>query len=259
MRVSTGAVELNVTLRGHGAPILLVHGFPLDHTMWAGQFAALAETHRVIAPDLRGFGVSQVTAGTVSMEQMADDLAALLDALEIDQPIVLCGLSMGGYVAFQFWRKYAARLQKLILCDTRAAPDTPQAAQGRLELAAKVEASGTGILAETMIPKLFAPRSAARVDLQHEVILRTPPQGAAAALRGMAARADARPWLAEIQLPTLVVVGEHDAISPVDEMRTIAEGISGAELVVVPGVGHMAPLEDPVTVNAALAKFLATA
>ena len=129
--VRIGDMHLAMTDTGNGSPIVFVHGFPLDHSMWDVQVAALASGYRCLAPDLRGFGASSVTPGTVTMEQMADDLADLLVALEIEEPVILCGLSMGGYVAWQFWRRHAARLRALVLCDTPRAADTPEAAAAR--------------------------------------------------------------------------------------------------------------------------------
>jgi pimeloyl-ACP methyl ester carboxylesterase len=258
--VRAGDVELQVLDRGQGMPLMLVHGFPLDHSMWDAQVGPLRQRFRVIAPDLRGFGGSQVTAGTVSMEQMADDLAALATALAVDEPMVLCGLSMGGYVALEFWRKHAARLRGLVLCDTRAAPDTPEAAAARLETAERVLGEGTVPLADSLLPKLFAPATLEKrsnlAAIERRKILAAQPQGVAAALRGMAARRDFRGELAGISLPTMVIVGEHDAISTVDEMRGIAQAIAGAEFVIVPGAGHMSPLENPEGFNEALEQFL---
>ena len=257
-----GDVELAVHDQGAGPPILFVHGFPLDHSMWRGQLAAespLATRFRLIAPDLRGFGASSVTPGTVGMQQMADDLAALLDTLDIDEPVVFVGLSMGGYVAWRFWERHARRVRALVLCDTRSAPDTPEAARGRQQLAARVLAEGTAPVATAMLPKLFAEETATRqpaiVSAMEEVVRRTAPEGVAAALRGMAERPDATPLLATIRVPTLVLVGEHDAISPPAEMRKIADGIAGAQYVEVPDAGHMAPLENAAAVNAAIANF----
>ncbi len=256
-----GDVELQVLDRGEGLPVVFLHGFPLDHSMWDGQIAELSERCRAIAPDLRGFGGSGVVAGTATMAQMADDVAAALDALEVDEPVVLCGLSMGGYVAFEFWRRHIARLRGLVLCDTRAMPDTPEAARGRHETAQRVLSEGTGPLADAMLPKLFAPatleRQANLSAIQRQVILSTQPEGVAAALRGMAERSDFRGELPKIALPALVIVGEHDAISTVDEMRSIAEAMPDAEFTVISEAGHMSPLENARDVNAALERFLA--
>src|SRR5689334_15957289 len=138
MFIDLPTCRLNVLDQGAGPVLLFVHGFPLNHSMWREQVAALGDGHRIIAPDLRGFGQSTGAGETITMAQLADDLAALLDALNIVEPITLCGLSMGGYVAFEFWRRHTSRLARLILCDTQAGADTPEAARGRLELAAKV-------------------------------------------------------------------------------------------------------------------------
>lgn len=246
--------------QGSGPPLLLVHGFPLDHTMWVGQIDELADKHRVIAPDLRGFGSSTVTAGTVTMEQMADDLACLLDALEIRDPVTFCGLSMGGYVAWQFFRRHRAKLARLILCDTRAQADTDQAAALRRETAERVLAEGPGFVADAMIDKLFAPTTHSdhpgRIQATRDTILSTAPDGIAAAARGMAQRPDMTRLLPEIDVPTLVLCGRHDAISTVDEMRQIAAAIPAARFVEISAAGHMAPLENPAEVNQAIRLFL---
>ncbi len=258
--VNIAKTQLNVVQRGSGRPLLLVHGFPLDHQMWLGQITELGEEFHVIAPDLRGFGRSGDATGTVPMQQYADDLAELLDALRIDQPVALCGLSMGGYIAWQFWRRHAARLSHLILCDTRSVPDTPEVAQTRLQTAQRVLAEGTAVLVETMMPKLFAERTQrqrpAVIAATEQVIRSARPAGIAAALRGMAQREDATPWLPTITVPTLVVCGQEDVISSVAEMERIAGAIPASEFVVIPACGHMAPLEEPVHVNKAIRGFL---
>ena len=158
MLVSVGDGSLKVDDRGSGDVLLLVHGFPLDHSMWAGQMEVLAQDYRVIAPDLRGFGQSSSTSGTLTMETMADDLAKLLDVLNVTEPIVFCGLSMGGYVAMQFWKRHPQRLRGLVLCDTRAMGDTPEAAANRQAMAEKVIKEGSQVAADAMLPKLFARR-----------------------------------------------------------------------------------------------------
>ncbi len=260
-RIRLSDVELHVVQQGQGMPLLLVHGFPLDHTMWQAQIEALSNDYRVIAPDLRGFGASEVTAGTVTMERLADDLAELLDGLEITQPVAFCGLSMGGYVAWQFWLRHRTRLGRLILCDTRAAADTEEAARTRLDSADRVLAEGPGFLADAMIEKLFAPAcrhqrpdliAAAQVTMRN-----TSPIAISATLRGMAARPDCTGWLPRIDVPTLAICGRYDAISTVDEMRGIASRIPGAVFTEIHDAGHMAPLERPEPVNRAIRDFLA--
>ncbi|HTU27251.1 MAG TPA: alpha/beta fold hydrolase [Pirellulales bacterium] len=259
-RLSVPAAELHVLDRGAGLPLVLLHAFPLDHSMWSAQIERFASQYRVIAPDLRGFGTSSVTAGTVTMEQLADDVAAILDGLGVTEPVVLAGLSMGGYAAFQFFRKYPQRLRALVLSNTRAAADTAEARQGRLKTIDQVLTIGAGPVAEAMLPRFFTTESFERlpgvVEFVRERILLTAPEGIAAALRGLAERPDVTGLLPEIKLPTLVVAGADDAITPAGEMRTMAAAIAGSELVVLPGAGHLSALETPVEFNTALARFL---
>jgi pimeloyl-ACP methyl ester carboxylesterase len=259
-RVTVRGLDLATVDVGQGAPLVLVHGFPLDHTMWNAQIRALSDGYRVIAPDLRGFGQSSVATDKVTMEDFADDVAAVLAAVEIRQPVVFCGLSMGGYVAWQFWSRHRALLRALILCDTRAAADPPEVAAARRDTAEHVLAGGLDSLADTMIPKLFAEETIVAddhlVQSYRRTILSTDPKGVAAAQRGMAERADFTGLLDRIDCPTLVIVGEHDVISPVEEMRGIAEAIPQAELAVIPKAGHMSPVENSDDVNRVMGEFL---
>lgn len=250
-----------VAERGQDGPVLLlVHGFPLTHAMWQPQIDYFATKCRVIAPDLRGFGKTGPAAGAASMEQMADDLAALLDALQVTEPVVFCGLSMGGYIGWEFWRKHRDRLAALIQCDTRAVADTVEVAKGRRLLASRVLANGSSVAAEAMVPKLFGPQ--AQEEQAHllaairTTIESNPPEGIAAALEGLATRRDSRPLLPQIDVPTLVLVGKHDEISTVAEMKEIADGIPGAEFVEIPHAGHLTSLENPEAVNSAIESFL---
>lgn len=258
---SVNSVELAVEDRGRGSPLLLVHGFPLSHEMWSEQIAVLSREYRVIAPDLRGFGRSRVTPGVVGMEQFADDLAALLDAMQVSEPVVFCGLSMGGYIAWQFWRKFASRLRALVLCDTRAGADSPEAAAGRLTTADRVVREGPQVVAESMTPRLLAASTQTnRPDVilaLTRIMMANDRQGIAAASRGMSQRPDMTACLGEIRCPTLVLAGEFDALSPPAEMRRIAEAIPGARFVEIPGAGHLTPMEQPAEFNAAVLEFLA--
>jgi 3-oxoadipate enol-lactonase len=253
--------RLHVVQAGSGPPLLLVHGFPLDHTMWQGQIEGLADRFRIIAPDLRGFGQSSVTAGLVTMQRMADDLAKVLDSLQVNEPVVFCGLSMGGYVAWQFALRYRERLARLIQCDTRAIADSAEAAANRVGLANRVLKEGPGFVAETMLPKLFAPATIEAqspvVQATREVILRTDPKGIAAASRGMSQRPDVTPQLSKFDMPALLLCGQHDAISPPAEMQGIAATMPQARFVEIAGAGHMSPLEKPAEVNAAIREFAA--
>jgi 3-oxoadipate enol-lactonase len=254
------AATLVVHDAGKGSPLLFVHGFPLDHTQWSGQLPVFAQTHRVLAPDLRGFGGSEASSDTMTMEQFADDLAAMLDVLQIAEPVTLCGLSMGGYIAFQFARKHAAKLKALVLCDTKAVADTPEGAETRRKMAEQVVISGTGGVADAMLPKLVAPSTKDRhpevIEAVRGMIAAASPAGVAAAQRGMAARPDSSEMLSQIAVPTLVIVGEDDAIASVEEMRKIAAAIPGAQFRVIPEAGHLSPLENSAAFNAALREFV---
>lgn len=259
--VIIGDTKFAVRTIGHqGHPLLLVHGFPLDHTMWRPQIDYFSDHCRVIAPDLRGFGGSDVTPGIVTMEQMADDLNQLLDKLEVHDKIIYCGLSMGGYVGWHFWRKYRHRVLAMIMCDTRALPDTPEGVEIRRKLAALTLKSGAAEAAKVMLPKMFAPATwdthPEIVEQMRSMMERANPEGIAAALAGMAERPDSREILKTIDVPSLVIVGEHDVVAPVAEMREIADAIPDAVWVVVPGAGHMSTLEGPAVVNEAIAEFI---
>ena len=252
-------ISLECLDQGTGPVLLLVHGFPLDHTMWRPQIEHFSASRRVLAPDLRGFGGSGVTRGTVTMQQFADDIAALLDALRIDA-VDFCGLSMGGYIAWQFLQRHRGLVRSLILCDTKAAADTPEGRETRIGLAEKVVQRGPEFIAQTMPDKLFSQHTRAQrpeivADIQ-AVMRRTHPEGIAAAARGMAERPDVTPLLPSIDVPTLVVVGEEDAITTRDEMFGMSAAIPSAEFVSVADAGHMAPLEQPSVVNAAIETFL---
>jgi 3-oxoadipate enol-lactonase len=259
-RVFARDLEFGVVDQGEGSPLVFVHGFPLNHAMWNAQIPVFAERHRVIAPDLRGFGESVDTEGTVSMEEFADDLAAILDDLHVADPAVLCGLSMGGYIAFHFVRKYRQRLRGLVLCDTRASADVPEVVENRLRIAKLVIESGTQPVAEAMLPKAFAPKTYSDrpevVEAVRAMMISSDPTGVAAASRGMAVRPDMTELLPAIDLPTLVVVGADDALTTVDEMRRMATAIPEAKLQIVPEAGHLSPLENPAVFNATLASFL---
>lgn len=259
--IEVGGVRYRVLDEGVGSAILFVHGFPLDHTMWAAQIAEFSQTHRVIAPDLRGFGATDGALYSVSMEQFADDLAELLQALDVDRPITFCGLSMGGYVGWQFALRHPEWLGRLIACDTRAAGDSPEAAANRLKMADMTIKEGPGPVAIAMMPKLFAPATLQNhpqaPEQVRQIVMRTNPVAIAAAQRGMAVRPDVTPLLATLRFPTLVLVGEHDLISPAAEMKAIAEGLPNARFVVIPAAGHMSPMEDPSAVNRAIREFLA--
>ena len=258
--------KLAFEMRGSGRPVLLVHGFPFHRAQWDAQAEALSKQALVVTADLRGFGASAFEPGFTpevsTMEQHADDLAALLDEAGVKEPVTFVGFSMGGYVAFPFFNRHRRRLAALALCNTRAIADTPDGAAGRATMAAKVLADGPRPLVDGMLPKLLAPDTfAKRPEIVERVrALMQAPRGAiAAALRGMAQRPDSTPLLPKIDVPTLVVVGEHDAISSPAEMRGIANSIRGARFIQLAGAGHMTTHETPAELSRALVEFVTTA
>lgn len=257
--------ELSYYETGAGVPVILLHGFPLDHTMWRHQIDALRDSCRVIAPDLRGFGRSGLAEDDseygIEMARYADDVRAVLDDAGVAEPVVLGGFSMGGYVLWQFVRLFAERVRALVLCDTRAAADNDEARANRLKAAGEVMRTGSGPVAEGMLPKLLAPGTlASRQEVVDEVaamIRATKPAAIAAAQRGMARRPDVRGDLPGLNMPALVIVGTEDAISPPAEMREIAAALPQPTLVEIPRAGHMTTLENPAAVNQALRDFIA--
>ena len=260
MRLGVGGGELAYAVSGDGPALLLLHAFPLGLFMWDAQAEALAARHRVIRFDARGFGGSDSSQGPLTMERIADDAAALLDQLGVSRAVV-GGCSMGGYAALAFVRRHPQRLAGLVLQDTRAGADSEEARAGRAALAAKVLGEGASAAEATFLPKLLGETTKreqpALVAQLRERILATSPRAIADALHGLAARADSRPTLAEVRVPTLVLVGAEDVLTPPAESEAMAAAIPGARLEVVPHAGHLANLERPHAVNAALAAFLA--
>jgi 3-oxoadipate enol-lactonase len=260
VKVTIEGAEIAYEVAGAGPAVLLLHAFPLGLSMWDAQAEALAATHRVVRFDARGFGGSHAGDGPLTMERIADDGAAFLDQLGIEKAVV-AGCSMGGYAAFAFVRRHPQRLAGLVLQDTRAGADTAEAKASRAALAAKVLAEGASAAVEAFLPKLVGETShRERQDLVaslRERILATAPQGIANALHGLAARADSRETLPTIAVPTLVLVGAEDGLTPPPEAATMAAAIPKARLDVIPRAGHLANLENPAGVNDALLAFLA--
>jgi pimeloyl-ACP methyl ester carboxylesterase len=238
------------------SPLLLVHGWPLDRSIWDAQLGAFGSERRIVAPDLAGFGDSRGKSHT-SVEAHADDLAQLVERLGLDG-FVLAGLSMGGYIALAYARRYPERLAGLVLADSRAEPDDEAARAGRAASIELVRSEGLGALAGRLVGRLLAEEaSPSSRDGLSAMILRQDPEAVTAALTAMAERPDARPALGEIRVPTLVVVGALDVVTPPAAAEAMAGAIPGARLVVVPGAGHLSNFEEPGAFNAALRAFLA--
>jgi len=240
---------------GNGAPIVLVHGYPLDGAMWSGVARALSAKFRVVKPDLPGRG-DTVAPSSGSLEDYADFLETILSALEA--PAGLAGFSMGGYAALALARRRPERLAALALVDTRAQPDDEAGRAKRDEAIATVRSGGVTPIADAMVSKLLSPAGAGNRDLVERVrriMLRQKPETVEGDLTAMRDRADARPALAGIGIPTLVVVGTEDALTPPADSEAMAAAIPGARLTTIPGAGHLAPMERPGAVAAALSEF----
>jgi 3-oxoadipate enol-lactonase len=241
--------------------LVLLHGFPLDHRMWDEVAAELGRQRlTVIAPDLPGFGGSDAIGEVLRMDAAADWVASLLDLLEIDRPVHLAGLSMGGYIAMEFALRQEPRLDKLILCDTKAEADSDAARADRLRMAQEVGQRGVEWVAEAMIPKLIdahAPsRQEALIDRLRRMILDAPAAAISAAQEGMAQRRSMIELLPTIEHPILALAGSGDQITPPEMVQRIIADAHEGRMVTIPGAGHLAPMENPMAVAEAIGAFL---
>lgn len=254
-----GGIEIGYDDVGSGDALVFLHGFPQHRALWAPQLGALLDRARCIAPDLRGFGESSIVP-PYSIDQYADDLAALLDSLRIERAVV-CGLSMGGYVALAFWRRHKARIRALVLMDTRAGNDSAEARERRDQMIALARARGSEAVADAMITGMVGKRTREKcpevVDDVHRMLESAPVEGIVGALESLRDRPDSTATLATIDVPTLIVVGEDDVLTPPSEAALLHAGIRGSTLEVIAGAGHVANVERPAAVNHVLTEFLA--
>ncbi|MFN0111207.1 MAG: alpha/beta fold hydrolase [Blastocatellia bacterium] len=257
--LNVNGVELAYQDEGKGAPVVFLHAFPLNQTMWNEQVAEFSATHRIITLDWRGFGDSSLGAENSSPSIFADDLAGLLDRLKIERATI-CGLSMGGYSAFAFYRKHAERVSALILCDTRATADSEEGKQARFEMAETARRNGASAMIEPMIPRLLGettrqtkPAIIERVTKMIEV---AQPEGIAQALIGMACRNDSTDLLPQISCPTLIVVGEEDKLTPPSDAENMHRAIASSQLQIINQAGHLPNLETTATFNRIVGQFL---
>ncbi|HKQ49799.1 MAG TPA: alpha/beta hydrolase [Phycisphaerae bacterium] len=256
MVIEIDNLALHCEVFGEGEPVLFIHGFPLSGEMWRGAAEALSDRWRCLVPDLRGHGRSAASAAA-SMARYADDLAAMLDKLREWRPVVVVGLSMGGYIAFEFYRRHRARVRAMVLCDTRAEADAPDGAAKREAMAQEVLKNGSRAAADVMVDKLFAPGVSPQLRQHwHDAMSRNPPVGVAAAARALATRPDSTSTLTTIDCPTLFVVGREDTLTPPAPMEAMARAIRGARLEIIEGAGHMPPVEQPGEFNRILRGFL---
>jgi 3-oxoadipate enol-lactonase len=251
--------EIFYEIRGDGPPVVLLHPFPCDHEFWNPVAAALDSRYRLILPDLRGHGDSEIGEGPALMSKHAKDIARVIDAASIGKAAFV-GCSIGGYILFEFWRRFRSRVTSLVLCDTRPQADTPEARSNRLKTAATVLEQGTEPFLESMIPKLIGRTT---VSMRPDLV-----EGARAMMRkmsaedisqvqqGTAVRPDSVADLKTINVPTLIVIGEEDVLSPVADGELMRQNIAASQLKVIPKAGHYAPWERPEAVGTVLRQFL---
>ncbi len=259
MEITINDVKISYQDSGEGFPLVFIHGFPLSKDIWKPQWEGLADTARVIAPDLRGFGESQSITGTYSMESLAKDIASLMDGLNLNAPILI-GLSMGGYVAMTFCRRYARWLSGLVLTATRGGADNAAGKADRDHMIEVLKEGGQKAIADLMLPKLLAPKTFNEnkplTQNVRSIIEKASVDGIAGTLSGMKERQDSMEFLKSLDLPTLILHGSEDQLFPVKEAEAMAKTIPGAELKVILGAGHLLNLEQPAAFNDAIRAFI---
>jgi 3-oxoadipate enol-lactonase len=259
MNVPNGDVLLFSETHGSGAPLVLLHPFPTNHKFWQPLLPYLAPRYRVLTPDLRGAGESNAGDGAATMTKHADDVDRICAAAGLGKAVFV-GLSIGGYVLFEFWRRHAERVAALVFADTRATPDAPEARANRLKSIADVQLHGPAPFIEGMVPKLLGESTRKnRPDVARAAIAimnESTVAGIAALQQGMAERPDSVPTLKTITVPTLIVVGAEDTLTPPSDAEQMQQGIAGSKLVKVPGAGHLSAFEQPEVWGKGLRAFL---
>ena len=261
MQATINGISMAYHEQGSGVPVVFLHAFPLSRMMWAPQETALASQFRIITIDLRGHGGSDAPLWHYSLDQAADDVRGLLDYLSIRQAIFV-GLSMGGYILFAFYRKYAEYVKGLVLADTKAQADTDDGKQARFEMAQIAYKQGTSTIADIMIPKLLSPATVrTKPELVRQVrtmIEGNQVSGIAGDLMAMAERPDSVPLLKRITCPAQIIVGELDLPTPPSDAQLMADRIPGARLAIIPGAAHLSNLEEPASFNELVRSFVET-
>jgi 3-oxoadipate enol-lactonase len=258
-RITSGGVEIFYEVVGNGPPVVLLHPFPANHDLWKPAAQAVVSRYRVILPDLRGHGDSGIGEGPATMEKHAADIAQVLDHEGIGRATFV-GVSIGGYVLFEFWRKYRSRVEALMLCNTKAQADTPEARAGRLQAALDVMERGTEPFFESMLPKLLGRTTYnTRPDLVEgalRMMQKMSPEDVAMVQRGMAARQDSVEMLKAINVPTLIVTGDEDILTGVAEAELMRQNIPGCQMKIVAKAGHYSPWEQPEEAGKLLRQFI---
>jgi len=252
-KIQVNNVSLAYEKFGSGAPLMLIHGFPFDHTIWNDVTALLKDKFTLILPDLRGFGQSTTVESPYTMSDMADDLAGLLDHLGIEK-IALAGHSMGGYVALAFAKKYPRRVNGLALVASQTAADSSEVKDRRYQTAAEVAQKGVGIVAEGMTSKLSA-------DMRVQAFVRPlmefqTPAAVIGALKAMAEREDTLSYLSSASFPVVLIHGNADILIPGDRAREVKSTLPSAHLVELHGAGHMPMMELPTETADGLKLFI---
>jgi 3-oxoadipate enol-lactonase len=258
IHIKSGDAEIAYEVLGSGSPIVLLHPFPVDHEFWRPAAKALESRYQLILPDLRGHGLSGVGEGPATMEKHASDIARILDHLEIGR-VPLVGVSIGGYVLFEFWRRYRGRVAALALCNTKASADSPGAKTARLQSAADVRERGTEPFFESMIPKWIGQTTRLSrpdlVDGAMRLMRRMSAGNLVQVQQGMAERPDSVPDLKSINVPTLLVSGDEDILTGPAEAELMRRNIAECELKILRHAGHYAPWEQPAEVGKLLRQF----
>ena len=253
-----GDLELGYEDTGAGLPLVFLHGFPHNRSLWAPQLGALVDHCRCIAVDLRGFGESSVME-PYSMDQYADDVASLLAHLDVRRAVVI-GLSMGGYVAFALWRRHPSLFRALVLSNTKASADTEEARERRRELIRLAETDGAAAVAEGqlagMLGKTTRENHADIVETVRQMLASAPVDGTVGALRAMMDRPDSTPTLETINVPTMIIASDEDVLTPVKDARVMHEAIAGSRLEVIKSAGHLSNVERPAAYNHLLSELV---
>jgi 3-oxoadipate enol-lactonase len=258
-RLRSDDAEIVYEIQGNGPPVVLLHPFPCHREFWNPIAPVLNSRYRLIIPDLRGHGDSEIGEGPALMEKHARDIARVLDAAGFGKAaFIVC--SIGGYILFEFWRRCRERVTALVLCDTRPQPDTPEARSNRLKAAVDVLEQGTEPFIESMIPKLMGRTTVGTrpdlVDGARRMMRKMSPQDVSLIQRGMAERPDSVADLKTINVPTLIVMGEEDVLSTVADGELMRQSIAGSQLKAIPKAGHYSPWEQPEAVGKILRQFL---
>ncbi len=258
-RIRSGDAEIAYEILGTGAPLVLLHPFPAHHEFWSPLAERLATRYRLILPDLRGHGESEVGEGPATMEKHAADLLRVCDAADTGRAVFV-GVSIGGYILFEFWRRHRQRVRTLILSDTRAQADTDEGRANRLKSAEDVLQRGPELFIDSMLPKLLGKSTRrARPDLVQaakRMMMKMSAEDIAQVQRGIAARPDSVEALKTINVPTLLLVGSEDTLTPLADAELMRQNIAGSQLRVIACGGHYAPFEQGEATLPLLRQFL---